>query len=73
MIHYFKGSLDAEVLGMVETYPDYYSQQTGEKAPSPEEVIEQAIRKTIGKESGFRKFLDERGARGGSDGAGAGR
>jgi hypothetical protein len=67
----FKGSLDADVLEMIEAYPDYYSQETGEKAPTPEEVIEQAIRKTIGKEGGFRKFLDERRTRGASDGAGA--
>ena len=54
---------------MIEAYPEYYNQTTGDPAPSQEEVIEGAIRKTIGSETDFKKFLGEWRAAKGSDGA----
>lgn len=70
----WKGSLDADVVEMIEAYPEYYNSTTGDAAPSAEEVIEGAIRKVLGGDGGFKKFLEERrtGARASAAGAGRG-
>jgi hypothetical protein len=64
--------LDAEVVEMVEQYPAYYKESTGEDAPTVEEVIEQAIRKALGSDAGFKKFREGRRSGGGAAGSGSG-
>jgi hypothetical protein len=64
----WKGNLDTEVIEMLELYPTWHSQVTGEPAPSPEEVLEGIVRKVLGGHSEFKKFFDEKR----SAGAGAG-
>jgi len=69
----WKGSLDADVVEMIELYPEYYSTTTGEAAPSVEEVVEGAIRKLHERDDGFKKFLNERRTSARASAAGAGR
>lgn len=64
--------LDAEVVEMIEQYPAYYKESTKEDAPTVEEVIEQAIRKALGSDAGFKKFREGRRAGGGAAAGSAG-
>jgi hypothetical protein len=65
----WKGNLDIEVIEMLEAYPDWHQQTTGEPAPTQEEVIEGVVRKLLGGHSDFKKFLEDRRATAGGAGA----
>lgn len=65
----WKGKLDVSVVTMIEAYPAYYAKEKGGAAPTPESVVEAAIKKTIGNDPGFKKYLSEQSE---SSGAAAG-
>lgn len=64
--------LDSEVAEMIELYPAFYKESTGDAAPTIEEVIEQAVRKSLGGHAGFKKFREARRSSGGAAGGGGG-
>jgi hypothetical protein len=54
------GELEVSTIEMIEAYPEYHKQATGEEAPKPGEVVDQIVKKVLGSHTEFKKFLEER-------------
>lgn len=53
-------TLSTDVIEMIEAYPEFHAETTGEPAPSQGEVVDEVVRKVLGGHSDFKKFLEKR-------------